>query len=66
MTRTPEQVARLALAAGRDMATVRRVRALLDGREFIPAAEIADALAGRQTTTEDETNAETEGLGSAR
>lgn len=56
MTMTPDQVARLALAAGRDMASVRRVEALLDGREFIPAAEIADALAGRQNTEDENAN----------
>ena len=49
---TPDQVADLALRAGRDMRRVERVRALLDGREWVPAGEIRAALEG--TKVEDE------------
>jgi len=49
---TPDQIADLALRAGRDMRRVERVRALLDGREWVPAGEIRAALEG--TKVEDE------------
>lgn len=47
----PDQIADLALRAGRDMRRVERVRALLDGREWVPAAEVGAALEGGHSVT---------------